>query len=646
MVSVLAVVSLLPGGMGRPEPAAAASGSSIAVSGHGWGHGRGLGQWGSLGYAVDDGWSYTQILDHYYGGTSMGSMSDADEIDVALKNAIVDTKLFLTSSREFYVTYEIGRTKYSVVVPGGSYVAIARNNSNGQWGIYQSTSCGSWGNPVATADDTMGPEGWFGWRSADSVDQLVNVVRCDTSGGVADSRAYRGKVRAEWDGSATVARNRVLVGEYLRGAVPRESPAYWADLGGGKGLNALKAQAVAARSYARAYTRNGGAICDTTSCQVYGGAGHNGALIEDSRTNRAVAETDGQVRLRDGAVMSTEYSSSTGGWTAGGAFPAVRDDGDDVSGNTNHNWSTTLAASSIEAAYPAIGSFTGVSVSERNGLGADGGRVKNVTITGSQGSTTVKGTSFQWAFGLKSDWFSFTEAPTVVDVAATGTGGFWTVTSSGAVTPHGGVATYGALDGVALNRPVVGIAATPSGRGYWMVASDGGIFAFGDARFYGSTGSLRLNAPIVGMASTSTGNGYWLVASDGGIFSYGDARFYGSMGGVALFRPVVGMASTPSGNGYWLVASDGGIFAFGDASFHGSTGGTVLNAPIVGMARTPTGTGYWFVAADGGVFSFGAPFAGSTGGQTVASVTGMAATPSGAGYWLVTTNGTVYSFGS
>ena len=45
-----------------------------------------------------------------------------------------------------------------------------------------------------------------------------------------------------------------------------------------------------------------------------------------------------------------------------------------------------------------------------------------------------------------------------------------------------------------------------------------------------SAGLARLNKPIVGMAATPDGNGYWLVASDGGIFNYGDAGFYGSTG--------------------------------------------------------------------------------------------------------------------
>jgi hypothetical protein len=52
-----------------------------------------------------------------------------------------------------------------------------------------------------------------------------------------------------------------------------------------------------------------------------------------------------------------------------------------------------------------------------------------------------------------------------------------------------------------LNKPVVGMAATPDGGGYWLVASDGGIFSFGDATFYGSTGGLTLSKPVVGMAN-------------------------------------------------------------------------------------------------------------------------------------------------
>ena len=74
-------------------------------------------------------------------------------------------------------------------------------------------------------------------------------------------------------------------------------------------------------------------------------------------------------------------------------------------------------------------------------------------------------------------------------------------------------------------------------QGYWTAASDGGVFTFGTASFLGSAGAIPLNRPVVGMAVTPTHRGYWLVASDGGIFSYGDARFFGSTGGMQLNKP-------------------------------------------------------------------------------------------------------------
>src|SRR6185437_8223502 len=140
---------------------------------------------------------------------------------------------------------------------------------------------------------------------------------------------------------------------------------------------------------------------------------------------------------------------------------------------------------------------------------------------------------------------------------------------------------------------------------YWEAASDGGIFSFGNAQFFGSMGGKPLNRPVVGLAATPDGGGYWEVASDGGIFAFGDAGFYGSMGGRPLVAPVVSIAPTADGKGYWEVARDGGVFAFGDATFHGSMGGRPLNQPIVGLAATADGGGYWLVAADGGIFAFG-----------------------------------------
>ena len=225
--------------------------------------------------------------------------------------------------------------------------------------------------------------------------------------------------------------------------------------------------------------------------------------------------------------------------------------------------------------------------------------------------------------------------------------GYWLVASDGGIFSEGGAPFAGSTGGMVLNKPIVGMAATPDGKGYWLAASDGGIFNYGDATFEGSAGNMPLNKPIVGMAATPDGKGYWLVASDGGIFNYGDAHFYGSAGGMPLNKPIVGMAATPDGKGYWLVASDGGIFNYGDAAFYGSAGGMPLNKPIVGMAATPDGKGYWLAASDGGIFNYGnAAFYGSAGGMTLNKpIVSMAATSDGKGYWLVASDGGIFNYG-
>jgi streptogramin lyase len=233
-------------------------------------------------------------------------------------------------------------------------------------------------------------------------------------------------------------------------------------------------------------------------------------------------------------------------------------------------------------------------------------------------------------------------------LAARRSGGYWLDATDGGIFSYGPAARFfGSTGGLVLNKPIVGMAATPDGQGYWLVASDGGIFSFGDAKFFGSAGSIKLNKPIVGMAATPSGLGYWLVATDGGIFSYGDAKFFGSTGSIILNKPIAGMATSPTGNGYWLVATDGGIFNYGDAGFHGSAGSINLNKPIVGMASTPSGNGYWLDATDGGIFSYGdATFHGSTGSIVLNKpMVGMAPSPSGNGYWLVASDGGIFNYG-
>ncbi|PID53882.1 MAG: hypothetical protein CSA58_02360 [Micrococcales bacterium] len=377
-----------PGGGAAGQ--AAATPGKVTFSGRGWGHGRGMGQYGALGYAVDHGWDAPRILNHFYSGTSAASAG----------NPVIGVELLRLTGKPLIAT--------------GS--ALALNGKRIKDAAIMVTRSGSGTFSVQTGPGCAGP-----WSAAGSVSSgaLItsaaytanrgsHVQLCEPGG----TRGYRGQLRAIDTGSQQASVNEVRLEDYLKGVVPRESPASWASLGGGKGMQALRAQAVAARSYAISSPRSGWATtCDTTACQVYGGEFVRGASgtrsLEDSRTNSAVAATAGVVRKHaNGRVARTEFSSSTGGHTAGGTFPAVRDDGDDIRSNPNRSWSTSLSWADAQSRLGVPG-MTKLSVSRRNGLGADGGRVLQVTAVDAQGrSKTFTGKQAKSKLRLKSDWFS------------------------------------------------------------------------------------------------------------------------------------------------------------------------------------------------------------------------------------------------
>lgn len=413
VVWVVIALALSAGGLVPAAPAAAET--VLTVTGHGYGHGRGMGQYGALGYALDHGWSRSQILDHFYGGTSAGSQPNAI-IRVQLA-AWEGRRLAVTSTNDFRVG-DWGAPGSSLPpVGGGSLAEIFK--SGGVWYMQTwSGGCGRvegpWG-PYAIGEPYVVP-------TAPSTSFGSMLTLC----GPTERRTYRGTVGvAEVNGTTQVV-NEVPMEDYLRGVVPRESPASWAALGAvnpatGKprGFEAVAAQAVAARSYAWAENRKYPywKTCDTESCQVYGGAFLNGTSIEDVRTDEAIAATAGSVRVRDGSVVRTEFSSSTGGWTAGGQFPAVQDLGDTRS--PTHDWTVSIPGSRIEAKYPTIGTFTGIRIVSRNGFSAygDGGRVTALDVVGTSRTVRVTGDAFYSALrgvpqkdkpptGLLSAWFT------------------------------------------------------------------------------------------------------------------------------------------------------------------------------------------------------------------------------------------------
>ena len=637
--------------------AGAASTTDITLTGHGYGHGHGMGQYGALGYALNSGWSYHQILDHYYGGTVPGQAPNGTTMTVDM------------TSRDNVDTI-VAQQKGELAVAGGSVtctsgtpcaVRISRIGPS-TFKVMQGTACSGGPGGWQVVAPSVNASSVAVTATAGITDSRPDMLQlCETGG----TRWLRGDIWAVDAGNSQATVNHVPLEGYVRGVVPRESPASWGNLGGGAGEQALMAQAVAARSYAMADTYTSYAkTCDTTACQVYGGRAFqdfNGNYVDLEGTpqyatsDSAVSQTAGEVRVfSNNAIALTQFSSSTGGYTTGGAFPAVPDDGDAVSSNPNHTWTDTVAVSDIESTYggPDKGSLVSVTVTGRNGLGDLGGRVTSLTMHFTGGDVSTSGHAFAANFGLRSDWFAITSQPgsgpgsppptttpppppvvgyraltangtvysfngasdygsfaasaahtTAVSVGST-PGGYWVLAGNGSVHPFGSGLDHGSLAGKPLNAAPFQLAATPSGNGYWIVAFDGGVFSYGDAHFWGSTGNRRLNKPVVGMAPTSTGKGYWLVASDGGIFAFGDAHFWGSMGGQRLNQPVVAMAASRTGNGYWLIASDGGVFSFGDSTYAGSLPGVGVHETAVALLGGP-GNGYLVATSLGHVFGFG-----------------------------------------
>ena len=174
--------------------------------------------------------------------------------------------------------------------------------------------------------------------------------------------------------------NDVPVEGYLRGVVPREVSTSWGNAGGGAGMNALRAQAVAARSYALSQNRYAGSGGYATTCDTHGVPGlrrrrpplqrrprrRPAAARARAATPRSSAPTptgrsprrpDGSGARRAAPIVSTEFSASNGPRTAGGTFPAINDPFDDVPQNPNHRWTRIVDGDLVAAAY-GLGTLT------------------------------------------------------------------------------------------------------------------------------------------------------------------------------------------------------------------------------------------------------------------------------------------------
>lgn len=372
-VLVVLVLPAVPAAAKETVPGAA----SYALTGYGYGHGRGMSQYGAQG-AAKQGVGWRGIVGFYYPGTTVGRAGGPLRVLITAdqKDVVVDARPGLRLKRLAGAkTFDLQKlrpraTRWRILPKGQRSVVSYRAPGRGGWT--------KWTSFPGDAEFRAGRQ----------------VLTLHLPG--QQTAQYRGALRSVERTTVNV----LSLEQYLRGVVPREVPSSWP-------AEALAAQAVAARTYA-AFERAGATsyydLCDTTSCQVYGGV-----AAEQATTNAAVKATKRKVVLYQGQPAFTQFSSSNGGHSTAGSQPylvAQPDPYEAASDNPNDPWTATLGRTQLEKAFPGVGTLASLDLT-RDGVGATfGGRVTSVTLTGTAGQVvTVSGEDFRFALGLKSTWF-------------------------------------------------------------------------------------------------------------------------------------------------------------------------------------------------------------------------------------------------
>jgi stage II sporulation protein D len=237
-------------------------------------------------------------------------------------------------------------------------------------------------------------------------------VRVNKEKGTVNGRRYRGELKVVPAGKGRVTVVNVLpMEDYVRGVVASEMSHGWP-------LEALKSQAVVARSYAVAnkgrYASDGFDLCATPACQVYGGIS-----AERPATDKAVASTRGQVLMYKGEPISAVFHSCCGGET---------DDAKDVwrskgvpylkgvrgrwcrRGSPHHQWKAEISEETLAAAMRSAGHDVGSRIRSIRIVSRTGaGRAYEVRVTGDERGATLQANAFRLIVGsrlLKSTWWS------------------------------------------------------------------------------------------------------------------------------------------------------------------------------------------------------------------------------------------------
>jgi stage II sporulation protein D len=236
------------------------------------------------------------------------------------------------------------------------------------------------------------------------------------------ARAYRGWAVVSVKAGSLQLVNSLPVEDYVRAVLPGEMPSGWP-------IEALKAQAVIARTYAisRLNTAGDYDICASERCQVY-----NGATGETRNANAATQATNGLIVSYGNRPAQTFFYADSGGYTAssreiwGKDLPYLMARPDPTSVAPDSNWSFQPTPGTISSAIarfaPCAVAYRSLQIVART----DSGRVATLEVAGSGGTVRLSGNgayNFVRALGAKSSLVNVTSiSPLVITGSGNGHG--------------------------------------------------------------------------------------------------------------------------------------------------------------------------------------------------------------------------------
>ena len=223
------------------------------------------------------------------------------------------------------------------------------------------------------------------------------IIRSSDRRGIwINSKRYSGKINIVFRNNKILVINVLGVEKYLNSVVGSEMPHKWH-------IEALKAQAIASRTYALKKTNNGLYDIDSTQTnQVY-----NGLESSTFKTRRAVRETRSLVITYKNKLINALFHSSSGGMTENSEavwsdpYPYLVTVKDFDQKNPKIRWNKEVSKSELKEIFPIIGGIQQIEVLNIT----ETGRIKNLKITGTFGDKVITGKEFRSKLGLKSTLF-------------------------------------------------------------------------------------------------------------------------------------------------------------------------------------------------------------------------------------------------